>query len=241
MPSQNRLNALSSPESDFAPARLSNGRPSHSGRRTAANSHGPLSLQETKKDRRLARHNALLARVSGTGSPRVKRRRPAKKLTANMADLEMALNDIEGVKHTEDEWKGLSGDDSENDDAELARRVPNGLRRRKGKAATGVSKIAMTSVKLKPGAMPRKRAMEVREMERFQRNLAQLAARPVAVNGSTEEKKYLKPEPNKGDIDSVAACGPALTMGEASYADKWAALRSFISSTMDHDRAFANA
>lgn len=110
-----------------------------------------------------------------------------------------ALLESEG---DDDEWEGFSGDDAEGVD-EIRKRK----RRRK---VSGDGKMVMRSLKHRPGAMKRKRKMEGAEMERFRRNLAQMA----------------------GGAEGVPVDG-----GDGT-ADKWAALRSFIGGTMERDRAF---
>lgn len=75
-------------------------------------------------------------------------------------------------------------------------------------------KMTMRSLKSKPGAMKRKHAMHQREVDRFGRNLA-------AMTGSGGMK----------GSDDVQPGGP----GQRA---RWNALRAFIGSTMERDRAF---
>lgn len=157
-----------------------------------------------KKDKRITKHNSLMSRVRDAGISKTqtrKRRRPSKKLEAakDMSGMANALLESEG---DDDEWEGFSGDDAEGVD-EIRKRK----RRRK---VSGDGKMVMRSLKHRPGAMKRKRKMEGAEMERFRRNLAQMA----------------------GGAEGVPVDG-----GDGT-ADKWAALRSFIGGTMERDRAF---
>ena len=82
--------------------------------------------------------------------------------------------------------------------------------------------MVMTSLKHRPGAMKRKRAMEGREMERFGKNLAQLVG--------------------SGEAQAAGGASTANTSGDgaagASQADRWAALRQFIGGSMEKDKAF---
>ena len=77
--------------------------------------------------------------------------------------------------------------------------------------------IPQKTLKSRPGAMKKKAKLERIEIERFNRNLAQLADRPTtATEGQPHvntESKSLQPHPSTSS---------------------WQALRNFISTTMDH-------
>lgn len=88
-------------------------------------------------------------------------------------------------------------------------------RRRRKRKVEGEGKMVMKSLKHRPGAMKKKTIMEERERERFRRNLAQM----MAGQKGEEDKK----EDGSGQ------------------AERWKALRGFIGSTMEKDKAFGGA
>ena len=79
-------------------------------------------------------------------------------------------------------------------------------------------KVRHKSLKSRPGALKRKEKVVKGEMERFRKSLAQLAMVPQVekVEGASEQP------------------APAVT------SNRWAALRGFISSTMEQNPAFLN-
>jgi hypothetical protein len=83
----------------------------------------------------------------------------------------------------------------------------------------GEGKMVMHSLKHRPGAMKRKEVLQKREIERFGRNLAQLGA---GGGGAATD------EPGNA----------AMKGGEGAQGSKWAALRAFITTTMEQDPAF---
>ena len=89
-----------------------------------------------------------------------------------------------------------------------------------GKVECG--KIRHRSLKSRPGATKRKEKLERMERERFGRNLAQLTAGAGKENANMEVAKAgeLKPE-------------------TSSTSSRWAALRGFISQTMEQKEEFA--
>ncbi|EHY52215.1 uncharacterized protein HMPREF1120_00430 [Exophiala dermatitidis NIH/UT8656] len=88
-----------------------------------------------------------------------------------------------------------------------------------------VNIIKRKSMKSRPGAMKRKEKLDKGERDRFAKNLAQLVAaapKPVTT-GETNAKR--------GDGDSDSDPKPTATV--ASTSDRWAALRGFISQTLE--------
>lgn len=183
----------------------------------------------SKKDKRSIKHNTLMAKVRDAGVKKHKRRRPGKKLKADVAGLADALPDISDMPErsataTEDEegWEGLSDDGEAGHSAMDVESA--GLRKaRRRRRPEGEGKMVMKSLKHRPGAMKRKRAMEVVQMERFQRNLAQLAG-----GQQVAEATHSQGSEPAGNVQE-----------QARHADRWAALRSFIGGTMEKDKAFA--
>ncbi|TGO15925.1 hypothetical protein BTUL_0034g00480 [Botrytis tulipae] len=83
-------------------------------------------------------------------------------------------------------------------------------------------KIKQKSMKSRPGATKKREKLEAMERERFGKNMAQLA-------GVTEEKPK----------DVIAAEGQEVpAAGASGTASRWAALRGFISQTMEQKEEF---
>jgi len=179
-----------------------------------------------KKDKRTIKHNALLTKVRDAGvEKKTKRRRPAKKLKADLGGLGDALPDV----GEEDDWEGISEDGEEMEGQTLkVDDLPKAKRRRRKQAGDGLSKtMTMKSLTHKPGAMKRKHKMEQGEMERFSRNLAQMVGAGPQGQGA-------------GGV-ATDGLGMAAPNGSAGQQDKWAALRRFIGGTIEKDKAFAAA
>lgn len=177
------------------------------------------------------KHNVLINKVrdggirKGEGKSAVRRRRPGRKIEAVEglgSSLGDALPELDDDDAEEDEWEGVSED---GEDEGMSGMQSAGLRKRRRRRQEGEGKMVMKSLKHRPGAMKRKRAMEGREMERFGRNLAQLV-------GSGEARPAAK-------ASSVGAGGGDAGGPSASQADRWAALRQFIGGSMEKDKAFA--
>ncbi|KAK4543778.1 hypothetical protein LTR36_004811 [Oleoguttula mirabilis] len=221
------------------------------------------SFKVNKKDKRTIRHNVLLAKVEDgrVGKKVLKRRRPGKKLKADLGGLGDALPDVapstafrgagseegEGEEEDEEGWEGISDAEHSASTSAMALDGLQGLRKAKrrrqqkaGSAADG--KMVMKSLRHRPGAMKRKRRMEQGEMERFGRNLAQMVGRQgasVPVTSTSGEAGG-----HVGGVATAAVGQPQAQTdggGGASQMERWAALRSFIGGTMEKDRAFGAA
>ncbi|KAF9765304.1 hypothetical protein IL306_002391 [Fusarium sp. DS 682] len=145
------------------------------------------SFLSSKRDKRLIKHSSFVSRIqSARISKSTKRRRPSKKLAANLESLADALPEL-----------------GEGDEVEQG-------------------KIRHKSLKSKKGALKRKEKVVKGEMERFGVSMARLTAQDGAAAQQDEsmEKTEEKPAP-------------------APTANRWAALRGFISSTMEQNPAFA--
>lgn len=237
---------------DASPADLHSGPPSSS-KRSADDAFGfDDGFKVSKKDKRTIRHNQLLAKVQDAdarvGKKKLKRRRPAKKLSTNLDSLADALPDTEDSVVTgaagdgdEDEWEGMSEDDEEDGGEGMAGIEGFRKAKRRRRAPAGEGKMVMRSLRHRPGAMKRKRRMEQGEMERFGRNLAQMVGNGQAtVNAG---KGGSGGAAAKGDKAKTAAGGGNVAVGadSASQANRWAALRRFIGGTMEQNAAFAAA
>ncbi|KAI5287253.1 hypothetical protein KEM52_001682, partial [Ascosphaera acerosa] len=145
-------------------------------------------------------------------SKKLKRRRPSKKLVASLDSLASALPSFGG----EGDADAAGGGGGDGDDA-------GGRDRDGGPAALAsqVNVIKQKSMKHKPGALKRKEKLDMLERQRFSRNLAQMNALP-AVSA---------PAPAQS-ATATATAAPA------APATRWAALRNFISQTMEHNPDF---
>ena len=144
------------------------------------------SFKTTKDDKRRIKHATLISRIEKSNTKTKKRRRPSKKLVANLESLVDALPEI----------ATRAEDDS----------IVNDVR------------VRHRSLRSKPGAMKKKEKLEKLEMERFSKNMAQMA------NTTGQEQHHTTTD---GSQEASNAGGNA--------SQRWAALRGFIQSTLDRD------
>ncbi|KAL2017742.1 hypothetical protein VTK56DRAFT_1712 [Thermocarpiscus australiensis] len=198
------------------------------------------SFINSKRDKRLIKHSAFVSRITKAASAKTdtnkknngKRRRPSKKLVTTLESLGDALDDIREAMEAEAEKQGAGG----MMDAEQARQ----------------GKVRHKSLRTRPGALKRKERVVRGEMERFGRSLAQL----VNINGGAAAASAEKTAGT--GTGSVGAGGDAsrqemdAEMGEkqeerqttqtaapsSATSSRWAALRGFISATMEQNPAF---
>ncbi|EFW13340.1 hypothetical protein D8B26_007082 [Coccidioides posadasii str. Silveira] len=137
----------------------------------------------SKKDKRIIKHSAFVSKIEKSCKKPFKRRRPSKKLVANLDSLADALPDA---------------DDEVPEDAQ-------------------VNIIRHKSLKHRPGAMKRKEKLDKVERDRFAKNMAQMAT------GLADPK-----EPAASTVDAT----------QTSSSNRWAALRNFISQTIDQNPEF---
>ncbi|MCJ1295856.1 hypothetical protein MMC34_007420 [Xylographa carneopallida] len=143
-------------------------------------------FKSTKEDKRRIKHSTLISRIEKANTQVKKRRRPSKKLIANLESLVDALPETDDVGPDE--------------------------------FVVGEARIRHRSLRSKPGALKKKDKLEKLEMERFSKNLAQMAH--VTGEGIRRDPRTDAPE-----VKNRATGGP----------QRWAALRGFIQSTMDRD------
>jgi len=182
------------------------------------------SFKLNKQDKRSLRHQALMAKIREENEGRRKgkvlkrKRRPGKKLGVELGGdggLGEALPDVSiDVDEGDDagEWEGI---EEEVGMEELAGLRKARRRRRVGDGKEG--KMVMKSLKTRPGSLLRKRKVEGRERERFERNLASMVVGMQSKQGGGE-------------------------MGEGKeleQRERWEALRQFIGGTMERSGAFA--
>lgn len=81
-------------------------------------------------------------------------------------------------------------------------------------------KIKHKSLKSRPGAGKKKEKLVAMEMERFGKNMARMAARSGVSNTAQGE-------------DQEGGVGDGAVVAKGSSAERWAAIRGFISQTME--------
>ncbi|KAI1174960.1 ribosome biogenesis protein SLX9-domain-containing protein [Nemania sp. FL0916] len=155
----------------------------------------------SKRDKMIIKRSAFRSRVEKAHQKPLKRRRPGKKLVANLESLADALPDLFADGETEEGLRQL----------------------REGK-------IRHKSLKMRKGALKKKEKIVKGEMDRFSHNLAQLNAMGAANAGANMQVD----DDGEGEVvpETQAQAPPAST------ANRWAALRGFISSTMEQNPAF---
>lgn len=141
-----------------------------------------FGIASTKRDKRTIKHSTFVSKIEKRSTISKKRRRPSRKLAADLETLADALPETE-----------------------------------KREVVLGEAKIKHRSLKSRPGAMKRKEKLEKMERERFGKNMAQLVETAV-------------PKPAAGSTESEDA--------GSSKTSSWAALRGFISQTMEHNPNF---
>ncbi|WEW61384.1 hypothetical protein PRK78_006874 [Emydomyces testavorans] len=142
-------------------------------------------FHSSKKDKRMIKHSAFVSKIEKSRKKPLKRRRPPRKLVANLNSLADALPD--------------AGDET----------LTN----------SQVNIIKHKSLKHKPGAMKRKERLDKIERERFAKNMAQMV---TGLEAATP----------------ASSAADAQTTRQASSSNRWAALRGFISQTIDQNPEF---
>ncbi|KAK4174832.1 ribosome biogenesis protein SLX9-domain-containing protein [Triangularia setosa] len=181
------------------------------------NNHVTDSFINSKRDKRLIKHSSFVSKItkplSSTASKNHKKRQTKKAKTQLVTTLESLGDALDNI---EDEMEEEGVMDSE-------------------QALQG--KVRHKSIKSRPGALKRKERVVKGEMSRFGYNLAQLATVTSAIssatisrNPSSQQVKNQQEQP-KMKKDATAA-------QEAATSNRWAALRGFISSTMEQNPAF---
>lgn len=183
------------------------------------------SFINSKEDKLRIKRSAFLARIAkssekSTGTKK-KRRRPSKKLVTTLESLGDALDDIQ---------------------AEIKEQEADGTTMDPEQAKQG--KVRHKSLKTRPGALKRKEKLVKGEIERFRKNLAQLANISAATSATSAAAPAPAPETNAGqekmDTEQGKEHGAETTAQPMSTSSRWAALRGFISATMEQNPAFLN-
>ncbi|QSS59687.1 hypothetical protein I7I51_09123, partial [Histoplasma capsulatum] len=166
------------------------------------------TFHTNKKDKRQIKHSVFLSRIEKPRTKILKRRRPSKKLVANLDSLVDALPDAGNENNS-----------------------PNHNDGHRGEMAGQVNIIRQKSLKHKPGAMKRKEMLDRKERERFARNLVQMAVvAPSPSPSDTEFTNHTQPHPR-----------PQPGAENVPMSNRWAALRSFITQTIDQNPEFNKA
>lgn len=175
----------------------------------------------SKRDKQTIRKSVFRARVAdsaaaarcsrtGSGAAAPRRRRPSKKLVTTLQSLADALPALDAA--------GGSG---------------SGSGEVEGADKAGASRKRSASLHSRPGALKRKEKVVKAEMARFGTNLAQLTA-------THEDAVAITLPAVAAAAAADAEDGNAAAPTKASTANRWALLRSFISSTMEQSPAFGN-
>lgn len=138
-------------------------------------------FRTSKKDKRQIKHATLMSKIAKSSKTQ-KKRRPSKKLVANLESLADALPDAADEAHD---------------------------------AASQANVIKQKTLRHKPGALKRREKLEKVERDRFARNMAQMSGLQTQAADSAEVSAESNPTANR-----------------------WSALRSFISQTMEQQPVF---
>ncbi len=162
-----------------------------------------------------------MAKSHPSSSKTLKRRRPNKKLVATLESLGDALADID-----DEIQRGIAeGEDGEGMDS---------LQKTQGK-------VRHKSLKSRPGALKRKERVVKGEMERFGQSLAQLVTVKEGTTAGQQQPSTTAPAgktAQEGDGMDVETEGQTAVQEQSATSNRWAALRGFISATMEQNPAF---
>lgn len=174
-----------------------------------------------KRDRRLMKHSSFVSRITSSKISKNKRRRPKNKLKTSLEGLAEALPELRSGEGGEEVLSG---------------------------------KIRHKSLKSKRGALKRKEKVVRGEMERFGASMALLnGSAATAVSAGTAQARKTKPaQLDDSDDDDDDDMGgntplhqqqqPQLSTAQATSdtSSRWAAIRGYISSTMEQNPAFSH-
>jgi Ribosome biogenesis protein SLX9 len=144
-------------------------------------------FRTTKTDKRIIKHSKFMSRVEKSHEKPPKRRRPSKKLVANLHSLAEALP---------------ASDEKDRDGV-----------------GDQVNVIKRKTLKHRPGAVKRREKVERMERERFLKNLAEMTE--IGTKGVSNPSESTERAADQG-----------------SSSNRWAALRNFISQTMEQQPVF---
>ncbi|KAK4196967.1 ribosome biogenesis protein SLX9-domain-containing protein [Triangularia verruculosa] len=177
--------------------------------------HVTDSFIDSKRDKRLIKHSSFVSKITKPSSAASKnaKKRQAKKAKTQLSTTLESLGDV--LDDIEDEMEEDGAMDSE--------------QRLQGK-------VRHKSIKSRPGALKRKEKVVKGEMSRFGHNLAQLATVTSAATTATISRNPAQVEKEVKEQAQMET--ETTTAQEAATSNRWAALRGFISSTMEQNPAF---
>jgi hypothetical protein len=108
------------------------------------------------------------------------------------------------------------------------------LTRGGGSAAEALGKVRHRSLKSRKGALKRKERVVKGEMERFGASMARLSG------VQEEEEQQQGNTTTTTTTTTTAAADQGAAASSSGSSNRWAALRGYISSTMEQNPAFAN-
>ncbi|RDA88751.1 hypothetical protein CP532_4046 [Ophiocordyceps camponoti-leonardi (nom. inval.)] len=166
----------------------------------------------TKRDKRIIRHSAFLSRVQSSSSS-IKKPSSQHRRRRPRTKLAMA-----SMKSLADALPQMEDEDAnKNPSTSVATATKTTHRQR--------------SLPSKPGALKRRQRIVRGEMERFRASMARLAT--VSADGPVSEQPPSLVPSSDGADQNVRPPQPP------SVADRWAALRGYISATVEQSPAFA--
>ncbi|KAK7970664.1 ribosome biogenesis protein SLX9-domain-containing protein [Apiospora saccharicola] len=166
------------------------------------------SFISSKKDKRLVKHSSFVTRIQKANKKPLKRRRPGKKLVTDLDSLKKALPDLLEDGATEEGLKQLKE-----------------------------GKVRLKSLRSRKGAMKRKEKLVKSELERFQGNMAQLNAMRTGGQDDVAVEKQATNR-NTSSTQEPSQQSQETSSSSSNMPNRWAALRGFISSTMEQNPAF---
>ncbi|PTB39311.1 uncharacterized protein TrAFT101_007891 [Trichoderma asperellum] len=169
------------------------------------------SFLSSKRDKRTIKHSSFVSRVTSTTSARVSKK-ALKRGGRSKTKKSTTLNSLDS----------------------LADALPE-LAAGEGAAEILSGKIRHQSLRSKKGALKRKERLLKGEMERFGVSMAQLSSMPAQPQngGLPAEKHAAAPASSTNASASAPAPAPAVS-------NRWAALRGYISATMEQNPVFVN-
>jgi hypothetical protein len=173
----------------------------------------PDSFIHSKKDKRLVKHSSFVSRIEKANKKPLKRRRPGRKLVTDLDSLRKALPELLVDGETEE-----------------------GLQQLKER------KLRMKSLRSRKGALKRKEKVVKGEVQRFQASLARLNA-VSGLDRSDSAKLEMQQAQEETVPEASMAAAPEngnTNVPQNPTANRWAALRGFISATMEQSPAFVN-
>lgn len=104
---------------------------------------------------------------------------------------------------------------------------------------SSVNVIRQKTLRHKPGAQKRRQKLEKVERDRFASNMAQMAAMPKAEDHTQTQSPAQTQSQSQSESQTQSQTQTNSGSQEfAGTANRWAALRSFISQTMEHQPVF---